>query len=116
MAQTLHASNLETATVTTGAFPCKNKEYVALFVTISAITGAAATLVVKLQESADGVNFVDVTSFNTASLTATGTVRVPVPATAAKCADYVRAVCTISGTTPNITFVAYLSTLDVNWQ
>lgn len=110
---TFHASAAETATVTSAAFKTLNKEYVALFVNVSAITGTTPTMVVKIQESADGTNFSDVPSFTTASLTATGQVRIAAPSAAQKCSDWVRAVATIGGTTPSVTFTSYLCTTDI---
>jgi len=108
---TLHGSATETATVTGSGVFAPHQEYVALFVTISAISGTSATVTVKIQESADGTNFADVSSFTTTGLTATGTTRIAVPTVGMKCAGFVRAVSTISGTTPSITFTAFLSTV-----
>jgi hypothetical protein len=108
------AAGAQAATFTGGSHNTRNKEYVGMFVTISAITGTSPTLVVKLQESAEGTNWVDIPSFATSALAATGTVRLPAPATAQKCADFVRAICTIGGTTPSVTFTAYLCISEIS--
>lgn len=106
---TLLGSAARTATATGSAMYAKNSEYVGLFVNVTAISGDSATVTVKIQESADGANFADVSSFTTSGLTATGLVRIAAPTVGLKCADYVRAVATISGTEPSITFSAFLA-------
>jgi hypothetical protein len=101
---TLAGSTTLAATANTGNLPVKH-ELTALYVNVTAISGTNPTLVVKLQESPDlGTTWVDIPSFNTASLTATGLVRVAVPTIGLKVDGFLRAVCTVGGTTPSVTF------------
>lgn len=69
---------------------------------VTAASGTTPSLTVKLQDSLDGgVSWADITGATTASLTTTGnsTIRVTAPI-----GDMVRAVWTITGTTPSFTF------------
>lgn len=89
------------------------KLFGAMHVDVSAVSGSTPTLEVKLQESADNVNFVDIASFTTASLTATGTVRIDNPRPAQVIEGYVRAVWTLGGGTPDFTFTVQVTETEV---
>ena len=104
-----NGSTTKTATFTTAAIFEPNVEYVALFVSVSAVTGTSPTLTVKLQESPDGNVFYDIPSFTTTSITTTGNTRIAVPTVGMKCANFVQAVCTIGGTTPVWTFLVQVA-------
>lgn len=76
----------------------------AMHVNVSAVSGTTPTLEVKLQESADGINWADLPSFTTALLITTGLTRIANPAPSLILDGYIRAVWTIGGTTPSFTF------------
>ncbi len=76
---------------------------VSAFLKVTAISGASATLTLKLQYSYDGTNWTDLTSGAMSAISAVG-VRELNGVAWAGAAPYVRYVATISGTTPVITF------------
>ncbi len=76
---------------------------VSAFLKVTAISGAAASLTLKLQYSYDGINWTDLTSGAMTAITAVGFKELNGIAWAGA-APYVRYVATISGTTPVITF------------
>lgn len=91
-----------TATATSATYHLPGGVNNSLFVGVhvSAVSGTSPTLAVKLQDSADGVTFADVTGAATAAnLTAAG--NATFFGRSAK--PYVRLVATVGGTTPNFT-------------
>ena len=66
---------------------------------VSAVSGTTPSLTVKLQDSGNGVDWVDIPSAAFAAVTAAGSQRVVVT----NVGSMVRAVSTISGTTPSLT-------------
>lgn len=70
------------------------------FLNITAVSGTSPTLVVKFQESADGINFVDVPSGAFSSQNATGVNELLL----SNVGPYLRAVQTVGGTTPSFTY------------
>lgn len=91
----------------------EENEVIALFVNVSAASGASPTMTVKLQESPNGTDWYDVPSLNTAEFITTGTESVRI-AVGTKLAEKVKLVWTVGGATPAFTFTAHLSTVDLN--
>lgn len=78
----------------------------ALHVHVTAASGTTPTLVVKIQDSADGSDWADVAGVTTGTLTTATSVRVTGTNTIRR---FVRAVHTVGGTTPSFTFTAAFS-------
>lgn len=74
-----------------------------MFVNLTAISGASATITFALWDSADNSSFAAVTGAATSGLTAIGTATVTVPAGQAV-RRYVAIATTVTGTTPSATF------------
>lgn len=109
MVLAFHPSQAETATGNSVANPSSNGEVIAMFVNVTAASGTAPTIVVKIQDSADGTNFADVPSLTTSTITGTGLVRIAVPTVGLKLSDFARAVWTIGGTGPSFTFTVSIT-------
>ncbi len=106
MIKLLHPSNSEAATGNSGPIEAANEEAIALFVNVTSLTGSVT---VKVQESADGVDWFDVPGLTSGSLGSTGAVAVRATI-GTKLSDKVRAVWTV--VTGPATFTARLSTVD----
>lgn len=83
-----------------------NVQYALNFVAILNVTatGGSPTLDVKFQESLDGVTWIDIPTAAFAQATGTGVKRLEFSSRAI----FVRAVCTIGGSTPSLTFSVLL--------
>lgn len=67
---------------------------------VTAVSGTSPSMTVKFQDSGDGTNWVDIPSAAFTAATATGSQRLVV----SNVGTLVRAVATVSGTTPSFTF------------
>lgn len=106
------AQNLHTGTETSGGSgtgqPTNSPNNIAVFITVSAISGITVGLVVRLQDSVDGVNWVDIPGM--ASITIGSPVTARVGSTlGTKISEYVRAAWTLVGVGPSATFTVDLS-------
>lgn len=111
-------STARTASGTGATFTNYNGREVVFFVNVTAVSGTTPSMTVRLQESYDGTNFVDIdtTNLQTAAITAAGIRKLsigPALPTAANSSLNVaairllRAAWTITGTTPSVTFATY---------
>lgn len=89
-----------TATQTSAKINAGNYGTAKAFLKITAVSGTTPTLVVKFQDSYDGVNFVDVASGAFSSQNATGTNSLVL----SNVGPYLQAVQTVGGTTPSFTY------------
>jgi hypothetical protein len=90
----------KTATATGTAIPIDEYSGVIAYLNITAASGTTPTLDIKFQDSPDNVTFHDIPSAAFTQAITTGTQRLSVtPA-----GRYIRAVATITGTTPSFTF------------
>jgi len=78
-----------------------------LIVSVTAISGASASLTVAYQESVDGVTLNPTPALTTSALTATG--ETWVAAATGPIYNTGELVCTVAGTTPSVTFSAWLA-------
>lgn len=97
---TLLPSAARTASVNGDAVEVNDYSKIACYLNVTVVSGTSPTLDVKLQDSSDGVNWVDIPSGAFTQATATGVKRLVV----SDVGRYVRAVATIGGTTPSFTF------------
>lgn len=94
-----------TATQTSSKINAGNYGTAKAFLRITAVSGTTPTLVVKFQDSADGVNFVDVASGAFSSQNATGSNTLVL----SNVGPYLQAVQTLGGTTPSFTYDLYVT-------
>lgn len=98
-ADTVFPAAARTATTTSGVFVADTSKLVC-HLNVTAVSGTSPSMTVKLQDSSDGTNWVDIPSAAFTAATATGTQRLVV----SDVGTMVRAVATITGTTPSFTF------------
>lgn len=106
------AQNLHTGAETSGGSgtgqPTSSPNNIGLFVTVSAISGITVALVVRLQDSIDGTNWVDIPGMASITIGSPTTVRVG-NTLGTKVSEYVRVAWTLVGVGPSATFTADLS-------
>jgi hypothetical protein len=78
------------------------------YLNVTAVSGTTPSLTIKVQDSADGTTWYDVPSAAFTAVTATGQQRLVVNSIG----NFVRAVSTVSGTTPS--FTASLTVAGIN--
>lgn len=86
-------------TSTNSSIACPVGKDLVCHLTASGVTGTTPSMTIKLQDSGDGTNWVDIPSATFTAVTADGSQRLVVN-TVGSC---VRAVATITGTTPSFT-------------
>lgn len=89
-----------TATQTSSKVNAGTYNTVKAYLNITAVSGTTPTLVVKFQDSPDGTIWVDIPSGAFSSQTAAATLSLAI----ANVGPFVRAVQTITGTTPSFTY------------
>jgi hypothetical protein len=89
-----------TATTNGGAINVQHALSLVAHLNVTAVSGTTPSMTVKFQESLDGALWIDIPSAAFTAATATGSQRLEFATRAAM----VRAVATISGTTPSFTF------------
>lgn len=106
------AQNLHTGTETSGGAgtgqPTSSPNNIALFINVSAVSGITVALVVRLQDSIDGTNWVDIPNMASVTILAPGMARVG-NTLGTKVSEYVRVAWTLTGVVPSATFTADLS-------
>lgn len=107
MAQTLHTGT-ETSGGSGAGQPTNSPNNIALFITVSAISGITVALVVRLQDSIDGINWVDLPNMASISIGSPLTARIG-STLGTKVSEYVRVAWTLIGVVPSATFTADLS-------
>lgn len=100
---TLVESAAYTASFNSGAVLSANVDEIIAYLNISAASGTSPTLDITIQDTPDGTNWYDVTSF--AQATGTGKQRIVL----SNIGSQVRAKVTMAGTSPNFTFSVELS-------
>lgn len=98
VATVLNGTFTTTGNGTTTPFSLSNA--IVAYLNVTAASGTTPSLTVKFQDSPDGVTFYDIASGAFTAVTAAGTSRIVLPAGVG---PFVRAVYTISGTTPSFT-------------
>lgn len=111
MALTMHATATETTSGFGPAQGISTPSLVGLFINVSALTGLLPSLTIKLQQSADGIDWYDVQSFTSGAIGSTGLTALYPSITAQKIGDIARVAWSIGGTVgQSVTFSAQLMT------
>lgn len=98
------AEGARTETFNGGAVNVQHARDLLAILKVTAASGDTPSLTVKFQESLDGTTWIDIPSAAFSAATGTTTARLEF----ASRAMFVRAVATITGTTPSFTFSVYL--------
>jgi len=97
--ETLQVAGAQTVTNTSLAVNVGQFRSVVVFLNVTAVSGTTPSMTVKIQDTGDGTNWVD-TGSAFAPVTAAGIFRLVVP----DLGLFLRAVSTITGTTPSFTY------------
>lgn len=101
---TIQASAAKTATFQTNAFDEGNRDFIAILLNVTAVSGTSPSMTVTVQWSHDGQTWFNADPADSfTAITAAGAVTKQFTVKGL----YARLNCTISGTTPSFTFAAY---------
>lgn len=108
---TLHASGTETSSGNGSLVNLSENTLVGMFTSVTASSGVLPTLTIKLQQTPNGTDWYDVSSFTTNALGTASLSSLAPSINGQKIADQVRCSWTMGGVNPSFTFVTELVTV-----